>query len=138
LSAHLPPEDFELYALSQLPKRRAAAVESHVAKCLACSAALTRALRQVDAAQVESSSHPPTAPAERGWIQVMEPPRLGAWEVQVIDISKEGMSLMTAQHVALGSKVKVRTGGMIVFGEVRYCVRSGGEFMAGILIREVL
>jgi hypothetical protein len=138
LSQHLPPEDFELYALGQLPKRRSAAVESHVAECLVCAATLTRVLRQVDAAQVERRSHPRTATAEQGWMQVMEPPRLGAWEVRILDVSREGMSLQTRQHVAPGCKIKVRRGGMIVFGEVRYCIPSEGEFRAGILIREVL
>jgi hypothetical protein len=73
-----------------------------------------------------------------GWMQVIDPPRLGAWEVRVLDVSREGMSLQTRQHVARGWKIKIRRGEMIVFGEVRYCIPTGGEFRLGIQIREVL
>jgi hypothetical protein len=48
------------------------------------------------------------------------------------------MSLQTRQHVARGWKIKIRRGEMIVFGEVRYCIPTGGEFRLGIQIREVL
>jgi hypothetical protein len=87
---------------------------------------------------MERRSHPRTATREQGWMQVIEPPRLGASEVRILDVSREGMSLRTQQHVVPGCKIKVRRGSMIVFGEVRYCVPSGSEFQAGIQIQEVL
>jgi hypothetical protein len=135
---HLKVEDFKLYALGQLPKERARSVESHVSKCPECDFKLKDALRLVGAAPEERRLHPRTATDEPGWMQVMEPPRLGAWEVRVLDVSKDGMSLRTGQHVSRGWKIKVRRGSMIVFGEVRYCLPAGAEFRVGVKIREVL
>jgi hypothetical protein len=138
VSNHLPPEDLELYALGELPQRRVAAVESHVAECSVCASALTRTVRQVDSAQVERRCLPRTTTDEQGWIQVVDPPRLGAWEVRVLDVSRDALSLRTPRHVSPGWKIKIRRGATIVFGEVSYCIPSGAEFRAGIQIQEVL
>ena len=135
---HLHVEDLELYAVGQLSQQRAISVELHVAKCPACEAKLKDAIRLAGATPRERRQHPRTSTDELGWMQVIDPPRMGAWEVRVLDVSREGISLHTRQHLARGWRIKIRRGDMIVFGEVRYCIPHGGEFRAGILIREVL
>jgi len=138
LPTHLHNEDFELYAQGQLPHHRAIDVEVHVAQCPACDAKLRDAMGTAGASRRERRQHPRLPADQMGWMQVMSPPRLGAWEVRVVDTSGEGMSIQTRQHVTRGWKIKVRQGDRIVFGEVRYCIPNGGEFRAGIQIREVL
>jgi anti-sigma factor ChrR (cupin superfamily) len=138
LSTHLQEEDFEIYALGQLPETRAAEVEAHVAECQDCRAKLKRAIRLVGVAPKERRKDPRMVTDESAWLQVADPQHLGAWEVRIVDVSREGMSLRTRHYISRGRKVKLRRKDMIVFGEIRYCVPEGGEFRAGIKILEVL
>ncbi|HEY4362054.1 MAG TPA: hypothetical protein VGN17_13845 [Bryobacteraceae bacterium] len=135
---HLKVEDFELYAQGQLPHPRAVDIELHVARCPDCDAKLKDAMRIAGASRRERRQHSRKPADQTGWMQVVHPPRHGAWEVRVVDSSAEGMSIQTRQHMTRGWKIKVRQGDRIVFGEVRYCIPHGGEFRAGIQIREVL
>jgi hypothetical protein len=135
---HLASEDFELYALEQLPQKRAAAVEQHIAHCPACDAKLKSVIWQAGTRAKERRQHPRTSTDQPAWMQVIEPPRIGAFEVRILDVSREGMSLQTRQHVTRGSKIKIRREDTIIFGEVRYCIPAGGEFRLGIQIREIL
>lgn len=75
---------------------------------------------------------------EPATLQSLSPLILESLDVQVIDVSSEGMSLKVARHLAAQSEVKVRMEGKIVFGEVRYCVPDHGGFRAGIKIRETI
>jgi PilZ domain-containing protein len=57
----------------------------------------------------------------------------------VLDVSRSGLRLELATSLTKGSEVEVSVRGhVLIFGEVRYCHRTGDSVHAGILIREVL
>lgn len=60
------------------------------------------------------------------------------FDVQIVDVSKGGMCVQISQHVAAQSEVKIRLRGLIVFGEVMYCVPGRGGFRAGVKIKETV
>lgn len=64
-----------------------------------------------------------------------EPLRLSA---TVLDISRSGLRLELKTPLGKGLHAKITLGRhVVVFGEVRYCRRSGGGFHAGVLIEDI-
>ncbi len=76
--------------------------------------------------------------ADTGQMQTFSPFSLAAIQVQVIDISRNGLKVRTPQLVHRGTIVQVRVKGATILGEVRYCVAAGTEFDAGIQIQDVV
>ena len=57
----------------------------------------------------------------------------------VLDVSRSGLRLELGARIAKGSEMEVTVRGhVVIFGEIRYCRRTGDSFHAGILIRDVL
>jgi PilZ domain len=54
----------------------------------------------------------------------------------VIDISKSGLRLELGKAIRKGGRieVKIMPSNLVIFGEVRYCRRSGAVYHAGVLI----
>ena len=71
-------------------------------------------------------------------LQSLSPLILETFDVQIVDVSKGGMCVQLSRHIAAQSEVKVRTPGLIVFGEVVYCVPGRAGFRAGIRIKETI
>lgn len=71
-------------------------------------------------------------------LQSLNPLILESIEVTVIDVSAHGLSVQSQRHIAVQSEVKVRREGVIIFGEVRYCIPLSEGFRAGIRIKETL
>jgi hypothetical protein len=84
----------------------------------------------------ERRSEPREPVNEAASLQSLHPLILESFDVQVIEVSSQGLSVQLHRHLAPQSEVKIRRGGIIVFGEVRYCVPSRGAFRAGIKIKE--
>ena len=58
--------------------------------------------------------------------------------VQVLDVSRQGMKLRIGRQFLTGSEIQVKLKDLFVLGEIRYCVRVGSFFLAGILVEDVL
>ncbi len=71
-------------------------------------------------------------------LQSLSPLILETFDVQVVDVSQGGMCVQLSRHIAAQSEVKVRLPGLIVFGEVVYCVPARGGFRAGIRVKETI
>jgi hypothetical protein len=58
----------------------------------------------------------------------------------IIDISKSGLRLELSTALIKGRRIEIITfpGGLIIFGEVKYCRRVGAVFHAGVLIEGVV
>jgi hypothetical protein len=58
----------------------------------------------------------------------------------IIDISKSGLRLELSTALLKGRRIEIITfpGGLIIFGEVKYCRRVGAVFHAGVLIEGVV
>jgi len=67
------------------------------------------------------------------------PPTTDPMSGTVVDVSKSGMRLEVPTALAKGCRVEVVIPGKItVYGEVRYCRKSGAVFQAGVLIEGTL
>ena len=56
---------------------------------------------------------------------------------EVQDVSRSGFRLVLGQPLNVGSMVKVEFPGMIALGEIRYCLRVGDHFDAGVRIETI-
>jgi hypothetical protein len=60
-------------------------------------------------------------------------------DVQIRDVSRSGLGLITPSPVLVGSNVVVVCGGLTINGTVRHCrERLAGEYSAGILINRIV
>jgi hypothetical protein len=71
-------------------------------------------------------------------LQSLSPLIVEPFDVHVLDVSKGGMCVQLERHVAAQSEVKVRLRGLLIFGQVKYCVPARGGFRAGIKIKETI
>jgi hypothetical protein len=59
--------------------------------------------------------------------------------VQIRDVSRSGLGLMTPSPILVGSNVLVVCGGLTINGVVRHCrERVSGEYSAGIAIARIV
>ena len=56
-------------------------------------------------------------------------------KAEIHDVSRWGLRLVLAQHIAAGSAIKMETAGVVELGEIRYCIQTpDGSFNAGMRI----
>jgi hypothetical protein len=58
--------------------------------------------------------------------------------LHLLDVSRRGLGVSTAQPLHCGSEIQVHMRDAFVLGEVRYCVPVGDAFHSGIFIESVL
>jgi hypothetical protein len=141
---HLHSDEISSYARRGTSEPVRSKVEAHLAECATCRSSLAEAVQSRGAAAPshhevtdQRSGHriPTDDPAI---LQIVNPLSSDHWEVQIRNVSKDGMSIRTATPIDGGALVKVQRGTMIAFGEVRYCVAVGDMFHCGILLQELL
>jgi hypothetical protein len=141
---HVREEDLELYILLRLTEEESAAIEQHVAGCDPCGLRLAETiefLRQLADRQKQSAyegqerrREPRISTNDLASMHVLNP-LLSEWsKVQILDVSKGGLKLGTAESMAVGATVQLRLKGTFVLGEVRYCRRAAELFHVGIEI----
>jgi hypothetical protein len=72
------------------------------------------------------------------FIHSLNPLTLDITPVQVLDVSRQGLKLRIGRQFLTGSEIQVKLKDLFVLGEIRYCVRVGSFFLAGILVEDVL
>jgi hypothetical protein len=72
------------------------------------------------------------------WMQVLNPPLDEHLEVRILDVSKHGVRLSGTACLCRGTLLRLNMHGLIIFGEVRYCVQVGKDFQAGVQLDDVL
>ncbi len=72
-------------------------------------------------------------------IQILEKGSLCRVAATILDVSRSGLRIEVGSPIAKGSQVEIILGRtLIIFGEVRYCRRSGEVVYAGVLIQQVV
>jgi hypothetical protein len=147
---HVSDEDLELYLLARLPSHQLSVVELHLTTCTSCTSKLSdlagftfRVLR-LSSRQLGGYGGPEKRREHR--IPADEPAQMQAFSpfspakinVQITDVSRNGLKVRTPQIVDRGTVVQVRIKEAILLGEVRYCIAAGTEFDAGIQIQDVI
>jgi hypothetical protein len=147
---HISDEDLELYILARLPAHQASALESHLTGCGSCTARLSEVAevtfkvirlntrQRGDYAGAEKRREHRIPSDDPGQMQTFSPFSPAKIQVQIMDVSRNGLKLRTSQFVSQGTIVQVRVKQAIILGEVRYCVAAGDKFDAGIQIQDVV
>jgi hypothetical protein len=140
---HVHAEDIDAYARRRDSESKRLEIEAHLANCPSCSAKVAAAIEfsrslsymQREAADMRASHRTPTD--DPATLQVLIPHSLDPWKVRIRDVSRGGMCVRTPKAIDRGSRVKVKRGANISFGEVRYCVPVGDMFHVGLRLLEV-
>jgi PilZ domain len=82
----------------------------------------------------ESRQEPRYPTNDPAIMQVLCPKPQCYLDVQILDVSKQGMKLELTKFLNPGTIVQVRLDKTCILGEVRYCVQVKDVFYAGILI----
>ena len=72
-------------------------------------------------------------------VQILEKDSLRRFAATIVDVSRSGLRLEIRSSIGKGAQVEIILGrALVIFGEVRYCRRSGEAVYAGILIQQVV
>jgi hypothetical protein len=147
---HLSDEDLELYFLGRLSSDQRSAVESHLPECSSCTTRLFNVTGVFLKLLKLKNRHPENYegiekrrehrfPFDRpGQMQSFSPFSAAKFQVQMMDVSRNGLKVRTPQFVARGAMVQVVLEEAIILGEVRYCIPAGSEFDMGIQILDLV
>jgi PilZ domain-containing protein len=76
--------------------------------------------------------------ADAAIMKVLQPLGAKAAEVQVLDVSQDGLQLRVPAHLQPGSIVQIDLKNTVALAEVRYCVPSEPGFHAGVQLQDVV
>jgi hypothetical protein len=63
------------------------------------------------------------------------PVSLDRRKIRVMNVSKNGLGLVTSTFVSPGTIVQLRVGNTLEVGEVRHCLARGGEYYTGLRLQ---
>ena len=147
---HVSEEDLELYFLGRLSSDRISAVESHLTECSSCTTRLFNVTgvflkllklknRRLENYEGNEKRREPRFHFDRpGQMQAFSPFSPAKFQVQMLDVSRNGLKVRTPEFVARGAMVQVVLEEVIILGEVRYCTPAGSEFDMGIQILDLV
>ncbi|MGD1096777.1 MAG: PilZ domain-containing protein [Bryobacteraceae bacterium] len=148
---HILEENLELYVLGSLSPEQALGIESHLGECQTCKNKLievenfARQLsdlgrRQGSEGEMERRREYRIAVDDRAFMRLVGPLSSTRVDVQILDVSRNGLRLCVPEFLQLGTIVQVHLKGSVMLGEVRYCSQVGTEFHefhVGVRITEV-
>jgi hypothetical protein len=143
---HVPQADLKLFALERLTESKSAVIRAHLAECGTCRCWFDETVefaRQL--AALNPKNRGTNSPERRGEprfladevasMQMVNPLLLDKSEVQVVNVSKSGLMLRTAEFLQVGIVIQIRLKKRFVLGEVRYCVPVADFFHVGVQIQ---
>jgi hypothetical protein len=71
-------------------------------------------------------------------MKVLQPLGAKAAEVQVLDVSQDGLKLRVPANLQPGTIVQIVLKNAVMLAEVRYCVQAELGFQAGVQLRDVV
>jgi len=129
-AAHIHEDDLELYLGGRLEVERISPVESHLQECDLCRGHLLNCLGQRLALQflqgtksdaTQKRSEPRFSADGEGTLQELHPLSLDRHKVKIVDVSKNGLGIISPSAMLPGTIVQLRIGDTVELGNVRYC-----------------
>jgi anti-sigma factor RsiW len=127
---HLHEDDLELYLRGQLESERLSSIERHLQECKICRLQLASCLGQRLALQMVSGpksntaqkrSEPRFSTQGEGTLQELHPLSLDRHKVRIVNVSKNGLGILSPQAILPGTIVQLRMNDIVELGNVRYC-----------------
>lgn len=143
---HPTDDQLELYVLGRLTEDETKTLEAHLSGCSECATRLQEAsefFRDFAEAKPEEPEGGERRRQHRFFsespatIQSLSPLDLHTSEVNVVDLSENGVKLASAERIGVGSIVRIRLGTAFILGEVRFCIPVGANFHVGVRIHDV-
>jgi predicted anti-sigma-YlaC factor YlaD len=128
-AAHIHEDDLELYLRGRLESERAMSVEQHLLECDTCREGLSVCLgHQIVLHRLQGKSESPQKRSEPRFIaegeailQEIHPLSLDRQKVQIVNISKNGLGILSPKAILPGTVVQLRIKNHVELGNVRYC-----------------
>jgi len=144
LSMHVSEEQLQSYLSGALREEDSNQLKSHLDECGHCRTLLANGRTDIPKTGETSSqlcyddrrreARVPTS--DSASVQVINPPTLESLDVQVLDVSRNGLKISTAKFLKAGVVLRVQLRNAWIVGEVRYCVATDDGFCAGLYIQK--
>jgi hypothetical protein len=140
-AAHLHEDDLELYLRGQLESGHLWSTEQHLLTCEMCRLQLSNCLGQRLALQIivgpqttatQKRSEPRFDTKGEGTLQELHPLSLERRKVKIVNVSKNGLGLVSPKAFLPGTIVQLRIKDIVELGNVRYCSASDEGFRIGL------
>ena len=140
-TVHLHEDDLELYLRGQLESERLTSTERHLLGCKICRLQLSNCLGQRLALQIVAGpqtdtthkrSEPRFDTEGEGTLQELHPLSLERHRVRIVNVSKNGLGLVSLKAVLPGTIVQLRIKDVVELANVRYCSASDEGYRIGL------
>ena len=139
---HIHEDDLDLYLSGHVESERLSFIEHHLLECRICQAHLFDCAGQQLRLQSIQRTHSEVAQKrseERfstegvATVQELHPLSLERHTVKVVDVSKNGLGIVSPKAMLPGTIVQLRMKDIVELGNVRYCSElGGGGFRIGV------
>ena len=135
MPSHSTALDLEHYVKGRLSPDDSSVVQTHLQQCQDCQLLLAEIAFQTQWKGPERRSEPRIPVNFTGRLKLLDPmTSVGPpHDVQVIEISRNGLRVRTPRFLIQKTLVQIHFNGKSVLGQVRYCVKAeGGGYFAGL------
>jgi len=138
LAPHASKRDLEEYVDGLLSDEDSSSLRTHLDGCAECQRRLAEFTPGVPEHDPERRTETRALVHFPGRLKLLDPVTSTGppHQVEVIEISSGGLKIRTERSLIPKTLVQIRYEGKAVLGEVRYCIRVGAEYHAGIELKE--
>jgi hypothetical protein len=140
---HVSEEQLRFYVSDALSDEDSDQLKSHLDECGSCRGRLEKSRSGIqqtaaisDPGHDERRSERRMATNDSASVQVISPQTLGHMDVQVLDVSRNGLKIRSPKFLHSGVILQMRLRDTLILGEVRYCVQTDDGFWAGLYIQD--
>jgi hypothetical protein len=135
-AAHTHEDELELYLCGRLEPERTSSVERHLLECNSCRECLSVCLGQqgtlhllqgTKAESAQKRSEPRFSAEGEAILQEIHPLSLDRQKVMIVNISKNGLGILSPKAILPGTVVQLRIKDSVELGNLRYCSARGDD-----------
>ena len=144
-AAHIHEDDLELYLRGRLESECTFSLEQHLLECDTCRECLSVCLVHREALHflqgksesAQKRSEPRLDSKDEAILQELHPLSLDRQKVMIVNISKNGLGILSPNAILPGTVVQLRIRDRIEIGDVRYCSAPDDDgFRLGLRLHE--
>src|SRR5581483_4933351 len=143
-----PSKDARFFVQTMGSTSQSRKIESHLAHCGACASRLPEALhfahqlsdlhrRATPGSSAERRREPRISTSDAATLRLLHPFSPKRLDIWILNVSKSGLGFQTDRPMEHQTIVQIRLNGVIILGEVCYCVPNDGAFVCGVAIQDV-